>query len=288
MTEVAIESARLPRRWPRVLALSVALLAGVVVVAAAALFVVAEWKLHCYRDVVSMPLSVAPSEDMVAEGERNFHIFGCFGCHGEKGNILFDQPMVARVAAPDLREKLPLYDDAQLVDLIRRGVKRDGTTAIVMPTNTTGRIADTDLAALVSYMRTLPEPSGEAGPTISIGPLGYAALALGKVPLSAVDAPSEVPPRTRPAGREGEYLVGAICRECHELDAVRDDGFGMVTPALREIVPAYDPDRFRSLLRTGRGIGDRDLGLMSDVARLDLSHLTDGEIAAIYDYLADR
>jgi mono/diheme cytochrome c family protein len=277
--------ARPARRFLRIAAWGAGGLFGLVAVAAAGVYGAAEWKLHAKRDYVAMPLAMAPSPALVAEGERDFHIFGCYGCHGEKGNVLFDDPMVARVVAPDLHERARLYDDEQLVTLIRRGVKYDGTTAIVMPVNTTGRIADSDLAAIISWLRTLPEPSGEPGPQIAVGPVGYVAVAAGKVVLSAEVAPSEAPPRARPEGGEGAYLSAAICQECHNLDTVFDNGFGMVTPALRESVPGYSLDEFRTLLRTGKGLGDRDLGLMSEVAVKDHSRFTDAEIAAIFTWL---
>jgi hypothetical protein len=51
---------------------------------------------------------------------------------------------------------------------------------------------------------------------------------------------------------------------------------------------AYPTEDFRHLLRTGKGMGDRELGLMSSVARGDLSHMTDSEIDAIHAYLNER
>jgi mono/diheme cytochrome c family protein len=83
----------------------------------------------------------------------------------------------------------------------------------------------------------------------------------------------------------GQYLVGAICTGCHELDGIHDNGFGMVTPPLRQVakdlharrIPASDANR-RGLRRTRRRV-------MSNVARSGFSHFTDGEIAAIHQYL---
>lgn len=59
----------------------------------------------------------------------------------------------------------------------------------------------------------------------------------------------------------------------------------MKTPPLRLMAKGYSLDEFRHLLRTGEGSGGRDLGLMSRIARNDLSHFTEGEIGAIHHYL---
>ena len=52
------------------------------------------------------------------------------------------------------------------------------------------------------------------------------------------------------------------------------------------MVSAYSPEAFARLVRTGRALGDRELGMMSRWARSNLSHLTDDEIAALYTYLS--
>jgi mono/diheme cytochrome c family protein len=262
-----------------------AALAIVALAAVAGVWAAAQWRLTAQYGAPLIPLKVQPSPDLIAEGERVFHIFGCAGCHHDAGNVLFEAPNVGRLVAPNISRRIADYNDEALVRLIRRGVKHDGTTAIVMPASVLGRISDQDLAALVSYLRSLsPRPDAVTVAT-QWGPLGYIALAAGKVELSAEIAPAEDAPVTRPEGREGEYLVGATCRACHELDSVHDNGFGMVTPPVRAMVKSYSLEDFRRLLRTGEGSGGRQLGLMSEVARGDFSHFTDGEIDAIHRYL---
>jgi len=270
------------RRYALRILVAVVAIAGAAV---AGVWGVAHWRLSAQHDAALVPLKVQPSADLVAEGERVFHIFGCAGCHQEAGNVLFEAPNVGRLIAPNISRRLADYSDDQLVRLIRRGVKHDGTTAIVMPASVLGRISDQDLAALVSYLRSLsPRPDAVAVGT-QWGPLGYIALAAGKVDLSADIAPADEAPVTRPLEREGDYLVSATCRACHDLDSVHDNGFGMVTPPVRAMAKSYSLEDFRHLLRTGEGSGGRQLGLMSEVARSDYSHFTDGEIDAIHQYL---
>jgi len=57
-------------------------------------------------------------------------------------------------------------------------------------------------------------------------------------------------------------------------------------PTLR-IVAAYSVEDFSTLMKTGKPIGDRELKLMGGVSRWRYSRLTDSEINAVYDYLAE-
>jgi mono/diheme cytochrome c family protein len=271
------------RRYALRILVAVVAIAGAAV---AGVWGVAHWRLSAQHDAALVPLKVQPSADLVAEGERVFHIFGCAGCHQEAGNVLFEAPNVGRLIAPNISRRLADYSDDQLVRLIRRGVKHDGTTAIVMPASVLGRISDQDLAALVSLSQK----------PIADDPMRWRSARNGdRSATSRLRRGRWTSPRTsrrrtkrRSRGRsrrEGDYLVSATCRACHDLDSVHDNGFGMVTPPVRAMAKSYSLEDFRHLLRTGEGSGGRQLGLMSEVARSDYSHFTDGEIDAIHQYL---
>ena len=51
------------------------------------------------------------------------------------------------------------------------------------------------------------------------------------------------------------------------------------------MVAAYEASDFQRLLRTGKAAGNREVSLMSEVARGRYRHLTDAEVEAIYRYL---
>jgi hypothetical protein len=53
-------------------------------------------------------------------------------------------------------------------------------------------------------------------------------------------------------------------------------------------VAGYSLGAFTTLLRTGKSVGDRELGLMKQVARKRFSHFTDAEIGALYTFLIAR
>ena len=75
-----------------------------------------------------------------------------------------------------------------------------------------------------------------------------------------------------------------MCAECHGTSLQGDANPEFVSPDLR-LVYAYTPEAFTQLLRTGVALGGRQLGMMSEQARNNLSQLTDTEISALYGYL---
>jgi hypothetical protein len=63
-----------------------------------------------------------------------------------------------------------------------------------------------------------------------------------------------------------------------------DDGS---TPNLTA-VGAYGPDDFARLMKSGIAVGERQLGLMSEVAKTRFARMHDEEVQALYDYLTAR
>jgi cytochrome c553 len=133
-------------------------------------------------------------------------------------------------------------------------------------------------------MRSRPPQADTEKRQIEWGPLGRVALALGKIPFEADHVTQFDHAKMRPA-KIGPYLYGATCSHCHDLDKQRDNGFGMVAPPLKAMVQAYSFEEFVAMLDTGKGKGNREMGLMSELARVDFSHFTIDEKRAIYDFL---
>ena len=82
----------------------------------------------------------------------------------------------------------------------------------------------------------------------------------------------------------GEYLAMNVCSECHGTDL---QGFEGHTPPLA-MVRAYDREQFGRLMSEGIGLGDRELGLMTEVALKRFSLLDDNEVDDLYAYLRSR
>jgi mono/diheme cytochrome c family protein len=279
---------------PRAVRLAARITLGITLLAASAivlLYGISEWQLRRTYDAPLVALRVPVDPARAGEGERMSYTFGCSGCHRAAGHVLADIPNVVHLVAPNLGRVARGYSDAELVRLIRHGVKRDGTSVVEMPAASFNAMSDADVAAIIAWLRSLPPAADTPGiGDTSFGPLGRIAVVAGKVPFSAAAVRALPPPLTRPVSTpsdQGEYLVKAICSHCHNLDAEHDDGWGTVAPALRMMGQAYPLKDFRRFLRTGKAMGNRDVGLMSAIAREDLSHMTDPEIEAIHAFLND-
>jgi cytochrome c553 len=244
------------------------------------------------RKTYDLPLSAIafPTDSLVpTEGQRLATVRGCYnGCHGERldGGVFVDEPLLARVVAPNLTQVVAEYTDAELERVIRHGVRRNGKSTLGMPSSMFYHLSDQDLGAIIGFLRSAPVTEGP--PTeISLGPLARLGLALGKYHPQAElidhDAPRLAVRDTSDRITFGKYLALTSCTECHGLDLRGNPD----TPSPNlGIAATYSEEDFARLMRTGRALRDRQLRLMSDVARGRFSHLTDGEIKALHTYLS--
>jgi mono/diheme cytochrome c family protein len=261
------------------------------VAGAAVVYAVSEYRLRRHYDlpVATMPLPVAPPD--LELGRRRAISLGCYdGCHGPggRGDTWNDDPWFSVHTTPNLTELLPSYSDGELARLIRRGIRRDGTTAVDMPSAMFYHLSDGDLASVVAFLRTLsPQPGLER--QRHFGPLGRWELATGRWVPSADDVRAGRPPAgqgpLRTAAERGRYIVMITCTECHGQDLGGMPGY---PPPPLAIVAAYSFDEFSTLLRTGIAKGGRELELMSMIGRTRGAALSDEEVADLYTYLRSR
>ena len=269
-----------------------ALLAIGLLVGGAILFVFArsEWLLRRTRTEPLAPFVSLPAHADSSEGRRLAVLVGCLqGCHGPAGEGGREEAEGIFVAtAPALSSALSDYSDSELARLVRFGVKRDGKSAVGMPSGTFAPLSEEDLALIFAHLRTLPEQA-PAPRERRIELVGRIALALGEWRLSADAVDPSIPrwgelPRTTPFER-GRYLASVTCSECHGLD-FRGVEY-LASPAL-SIVSAYSLAQFERLLRAGEHLSGRKDGMMSDVARKAFVELTDREIADLHAYFLAR
>ena len=234
----------------------------------------------------------APTPAMLQDAPRQARILGCVSCHGEglKGRLMVEIPNVVRVHAPNLTEIAGRSTDQQLAAAIRQGIGHDGRGLFVMPSAMYARLSDAEVAALIAHIRKLPRSKG-ATEGVSTGPIGRLAIVTGKlrpVPAKLEEFRTQAPIDLGPAHAAGRRLAANTCSECHGpalFGMEMEDG--KVTPDLT-LAGAYDLNDFRTLMRSGRAPGGRDLGLMSEVSRNDFAHFTDDEIGALHAYLKGR
>jgi cytochrome c553 len=270
------------KKWLKRIATS---LVALVLLAVSGIYVASELRRTKTYDAPLTAFDASTFQFAPGEAGRRARTMMCMGCHGEAGRVLFQADNVGRLVAPNLTRKIADYTDSELERLIRRGIKKDGTAAIVMPAATYANLSDDDLAAIIIFMRSRKLVTDHQPNETEWGPLGRVALATNKIPYEADHVANFKHPKTRPAGL-GAYLVNTTCLHCHNLDSERDNGFGMKTPPLKAMVSSYTFEEFSALIATGKGKGNRDLGLMSEVSKNEFSHFSEEEKRALYDYLA--
>jgi mono/diheme cytochrome c family protein len=276
------------KRLLRWIGIGLASLTGLVIIACALVYVLSERILQRTYEIPAVALTVPTDPESIVEGRRLATVHGCFnGCHGKnaEGVVMFDQPIIARVVAPNLTAAVRRYGDAELALIVRKGIRPDGRTLLIMPAEVFGGLTDADLGRIIAFLKSLPPATGP-GPSVSVGPVGRAGLAVGKFKTVAqLVADAQAPPEaTSEDAAFGRYLARTVCAQCHGTDLRGDSNPDFTSPDLR-IVAAYSPEAFVDLLRTGVPLGERELRVMGGWAVKNLSQLTDEEIAALYSYL---
>jgi mono/diheme cytochrome c family protein len=271
-------------RWAAWTFGGIALLA---LLAVAYVYVASERILRRTYTVALTPITLPDDSTALIEGERLARVRGCFGgCHGVRleGQVFFDDPKVARLVAPNLTAAAARWSDAELARIIRHGVRPNGRSVFSMPAHTFSGLSDDDLGAILAFLRHVPpEPGLQA--ELQARWLGRLGLVLGQYrPEAELIAHDSIPPTATPreALAHGQYLARTICTECHGIDLHGVAGSG---PDLM-IVAAYSSEAFTRLLRDGVPLDQRQLGLMGRVALNRFRHLTEREIADLYQYLA--
>ncbi len=178
--------------------------------------------------VYEVPLPVVQRSTEPAVLARGEHLArslgGCFACHGaDLGGEGGEMGPVASVPRPNITSGKggtgSTYSDAELARLIKHGLRRDGTSVRFMNSHEISWWPDEDVAALISYLRTVPSVDRASG-VVEIKPLGKVLDRLDKVVLDVArridhvhlaDAPAPAP---APTVQYGAY-VGKLCTGCH-------------------------------------------------------------------------
>ena len=276
------------RRLLRWIGIALGSLVGLGIVAYAVVYVLSERILRRTYEVPTVALTVPTDPESIREGQRLARVHGCFyGCHGKgvEGRVMFDEPMIGRVVAPNLTAAVRQYSDSQIAVAVRKGIRPDGRSLFIMPAEVFGEMTDADLGRIIAYLKSLPPVTGP-GPSVSLGPIGRIGLVVGKFKTVTQLIADAVPPpeATNREAAFGRYLARTTCAQCHGTSLRGDSNPDFTSPDLR-VVAAYSPEAFAHLLRTGEPLGGRKLGEMRGWARNNLSHLTDLEVAALYSYL---
>ena len=210
----------------RLLKLSTLTVAVTAAITAVAVFALSERKLQARYDIPARALAISTTHASITRGEHLVRSVGaCTLCHGDDmgGGVYADMGPIGVVAGPNLtRGRGGLASSFELHDwvrAIRYGVRRDGTSLIMMPSEEYTNMSDEDLSSIVAYLEQAPPVDREV-PRSHFRPLGRALLAAGR--LEILTAPKTRHPRTieniaEKSGREyGRYLADVSgCHGCH-------------------------------------------------------------------------
>ena len=265
-------------------------LVALLILTAATVYGISEYKLTRTYDVPLRAIAVPHDAVSIAEGQRLVGFYHCGSCHGEdyKGREFMKVDNVATLIAPNITIAIPTYSDPELARLVRHAVKKDGHNAWMFASGMYTPITDADLGKMIGYLRTLKPVSGPDLGQNSYGPIGRTLVLAGVFPImaEAIDhkAVQTLGQDTTLIGR-GKYLTMTVCSGCHggpTLQGSNDDH--MKSPALI-IATSYTRDQFRHLLHSGEGNRKKDCGMMSELAKGFLHNLNDRETDAIYAFL---
>jgi cytochrome c553 len=274
-------------RWLRIGLLSIVV--GSVLLAAI-VYLLSERLLRRTYTEPAVSIALPSDSASVQEGHRLAMVRGCSGgCHGMgiEGGVFIDEPLLARLVAPNLTAAVRRYSNADLVRIIRRGVRPDGSSVIAMPSEMFSMLTDEDLGKILAYLRSVP-PVGGSPPERRFGPIARVAFVAGKFrPAAELVRKAALLVGTYPEEGDstalGGYLARTSCTECHGLDLRGGDR----APDLL-IAAGYSFEAFRELMRQGKALGNRELPLMSEVSRGRFRHFTDQELRGLYTYLIAR
>ncbi|MEM9494923.1 MAG: c-type cytochrome [Pseudomonadota bacterium] len=234
---------------------------------------------------------IPTGEAAIEHGRHVARTRGCFGCHGQRleGKDFDEQwDWPERAVAPNLAAYARKHDAATLEAAIRQGIGADGKALTAMPSFNFARLSDDDTAALIAFLKSapvveidLPKPKLGWGVrwTYISGEEKHMAYWADAAPALRIDCADD------PQRAHGEYLAMTMCNECHGLDVRGQTLLPPPTPDLA-MAAAMSRESFEALIKTGVGVGGRDLGLMALVAPDRFPELTNDEIDALYAYLS--
>lgn len=242
------------------------------------------------------PLQFPNDADSIAHGGHLFATRGCADCHGENANgkVVFEAGPVMKIIGANLTPggAVKGWTKDQIAVAIRHGVKPDGHPMVFMPTPEFNGLSDTDVAALVAYLQSLP-PSNNVPGLSEIRPVGKVMYALGQLPLLPAEHVDHSPrqraaPAIAPTVEYGAYVAQG-CTGCHGRNFAGQHVPG-TPPSFKDaqnLTPAnlghWSEDDFRRAIQQGK----RPDGSAIDpfMPWQQFARMSDTEVKALWAFL---
>jgi cytochrome c553 len=213
-------------------------------------------------------LTVPIAEGDLARGEHLARsVSGCAECHTPDlgGQVIMDAGPIGTGVASNLTSGkggvASSFSDEDWVLAIRHGLRRDGRSLLIMPSEAFVHYSDADLAAIIAYVKSVPPVDREL-PKTTLRMLGRTLFVAGKLPLQIATLMPETVESTTPAAAPtaeyGAYLAKvAGCTGCHGADLTGGHGGDPAAPPPPNLTRAgnlgkWSEQQFVAALRTGK------------------------------------
>lgn len=275
-------------------------LVGIVVLAAAGVFILSSMRINKNYDVAGQAITVPDDAASIAEGQRLTTIRGCNDCHSADfgGKVLIDDPMLGTIHTANITTGLggatAGYTAEDWDRAIRHGIDPEGKGLAIMPSNEFAVLSDEQLGQIIAYLRTVP-PVDREYPEPKLGFLGRVLFLTGQLPLlpaavidHEVKAPASITPSA--SAEYGAYIITS-CIGCHQPNLAGGPlpGAAPGDPPSANLTPAghladWTLEDFTFTLRNG--VTPEGKALDPSVMPWTMTqHMTDVEIEAVWLYL---
>lgn len=276
-------------------------LLALVVIALAVMYFSADFRFNKTYTIAAEPVVIPTDAASLAVGKHWAEIH-CQTCHSEDlgGGPFFEDESLGYVDAPNLTAGKgglgSTNTDADWVRAIRHGVKANGQSVFIMPSNDFYYLSDADLGSVIAYVKSAPPVDRDIRPRtfMPMAKVLYSLGAFGNL-LYAETITHDVRPPAPPVGitlEYGEYLVNANgCRPCHgqALSGAQPSEPGApLAPNLTpggELIGWSEAD-FINTLRTGVTPSGRQLS--DSMPWKGLGKMTDDELKTVWLYLQSQ
>lgn len=171
----------------------------------------------------------APDPGLAEQGRHLARSRGCTDCHGDDlaGKVVIDEMPFGRIVGDNLTRMPPGHGDASVHERMFRalhhGVDLDSRPLLMMPSQEYTHLSAREIEAISAYVSTL-KPVDRGLPQSTLGPLGRALLAFGKLDNGFISAdlidhsaPAAAEPPPLGTVEYGHHLA-QLCTGCHRAD----------------------------------------------------------------------
>ena len=254
-------------------------------------------KFYTPRQAPQRTVALANTPEQVARGEHLANTF-CASCHSPSGDLPLsggldvgkDIPIpLGSFVSANLTPGGPLaeWTDADIFRAIRYGVAPSGQNLTIMSGARGRYLSDSDIEALVAYIRSQPAVDNPTlNPPDQPSLLGFIMVGVGMLPNGAPFIEGELTaPALSATAEYGEYILTyQDCRDCHGED-LRGGVEGQLAPVGPDLalVKGWTAEQFITTMRTG--VDPSGHAIQPPMPWQYIGRMTDEELTAAYLYL---